>query len=132
MSRTLPRSIHTCCPGLNHVASAVTVLAYVAVPEKYFTPASALSVHDVSAGICTLAGAPKFAGKLSVHGPATVVSFLSTATDAVRAGDVAALRKITNTDSRSARSSGITVNPPHVAGAPALRLREIPVRLSPS
>src|ERR1035441_9557089 len=111
MSRTLPRSIHTCCPGLNQIAGAVIVLVYVAVPEKYFTPASALSVHDVSAGICTLAGAPKFAGKLNVHDPATVVSFVSTATDTVRAGAVAALRKITNTDSRSARSNGTTVKP---------------------
>src|SRR5271170_7428719 len=114
MSRTLPRSIHTCCPGLNHDAGAITVFVYVAVPEKYFTPASALSVHDVSFAIGTLAGAPQFAGKFSVHGPISVVSLVSATTGAARSAVGAAFRNTTNTDSRSAKSSGTSVNPPSV------------------
>src|SRR6185437_17048389 len=86
MSRTVPRSIHTCCSGLNHAAGAVTVFEYVAVPEKYFTPAALLSVHETSFGIVILAGAPHFGGNVTVHAPSTVPSFVSVSAGAVRSG----------------------------------------------
>jgi hypothetical protein len=82
----------------------------------------------LSVVICTLAGAPKFGGKLSVHGPVSAVSLVQTGVDALRAGPAATSLNTTNTDSRSARSSDTTVKPDPVmyaAGSmPGCRLPE--------
>src|SRR5580704_8191885 len=67
ISRTLSRTRNNCCPGPNHEREARSVLLYVAVPEKYFTPESELAVQDMSSGISTLAGAPQFGGNVTVH-----------------------------------------------------------------
>jgi hypothetical protein len=47
------------------------VLVYVAVPEKYFTPASGWSLHDIRLSSFTGGGAPQFGGKRRSHGPTT-------------------------------------------------------------
>src|SRR5438552_11196585 len=45
---TSPRSSHNSFPGTNQLLSAIIVFVYVAVPEKYFMPASAFIVYDAS------------------------------------------------------------------------------------
>ena len=44
------------------------------MPEKYFTPGSVDAVQEESAFKTTCGGAPQFGAKVTVHGPASVVS----------------------------------------------------------
>src|SRR5580704_17386983 len=98
-------------PGRTHDAATCTVFEYVAVPEKYFTPGSELSVHDISFSMLRLDGAPRLSSKCTSQGAANVVSTLSDTAGSVREGAVEVWRKTTNTDSRSASSSRTVVNP---------------------
>ena len=83
----------------------------MAVPEKYLTPSSGLAVHGSSLASWSLAGAPRFGGKLTSHGPFSVARVVLVGRGSVRDGDAAARRKTTNSDSRSAKCNGTVVWP---------------------
>ncbi|HNV03474.1 MAG TPA: hypothetical protein PLE61_08790 [Vicinamibacterales bacterium] len=54
-----PRSSQSLAPEANQSAGASTVFVQLAVPEKYFAPASACSVQEMSAGSAVFSGAPR-------------------------------------------------------------------------
>src|SRR5262245_21637682 len=86
------------------------VFVYVAVPEKYYTPASALVLHDVSVSKVTLSGAPRPGWNATSHAPSTVVSAVSAVAGNVRSVD-AGFRNTTNTVPQGSRCSGTVVRP---------------------
>src|ERR1700733_4235761 len=108
---TSPKSIHTCAPLRNHSAGALMVLVLVPVPEKYFTPASELSLHDDSVSSVIDDGAPQSGGKLTFHGPSTVVSCFSTTAGTVWLVSLVGFRKTTNTVPHGSSCSGTVVRP---------------------
>src|SRR5689334_8889567 len=110
-------------PGRNASAGASMSCVYVAVPEKYFTPASDDFVHDVSASKRTESvGAPRPGWKLTVHGPATVASVVRVSAGTVRCVAVVARRKTTKVEPYGSSSNGTSVRPSataYVAGVVA-------------
>ncbi len=58
-----------------------------------------------------LAGAPRFGGKLTLHGPETVSSVARCGSATVREATVVGLRKTTKTDSRWFKCKGTVVRP---------------------
>src|SRR5690349_12621339 len=83
---TSPRSSHSRAPDLNQLVGTSTVLVYVAVPPKYFTPSSLFSVHDVSLSRVILGGAPRSGWKATSQEPSTVATGCSARAGSVRDG----------------------------------------------
>src|SRR5271157_50559 len=106
---TSPRSIHRCAPFLNQSADAWMVFLYVPVPEKYFTPASWLSLHDDSFSRVIDGGAPRSGWKLTFHGPSIVASCVSVTLGSVRAVSLVGSRNTTNTVPHGSRCNGTVV-----------------------
>src|SRR6478609_784172 len=100
-----------CASGFSQEAGTSTDLTYVAVPEKYFIPSSALSFQSVSFSKVAEAGAPRSGGKLTCHGPSMLPSDVSTTVGKVRDGELAGERNTTNTVSHGARYKGTVVRP---------------------
>src|SRR5882672_10636582 len=74
MFLTWPRSSCTRDDLRNHVPGIEILLSYVAVPEKYLTPGSELSVQERSSSNDVWEGAPRLGGKRTSHGPSSLVS----------------------------------------------------------
>src|SRR5580765_6336458 len=66
---TTPRSSQICRSARKNSAGTSTSFSYVAVPEKYFTPESLWSGHEINLSTFTSAGAPQFGGKLKRQSP---------------------------------------------------------------
>src|SRR6476469_512384 len=115
ISLTVPRSISTCEPGTSAEAGIVKSFACVAVPEKYFTPASAERVHDVRLSSRVVAGAPRFGWNRTSHGPETVARSVRANASTVRDATDVARRKTTKVDPYGSRWSDTSVRPPRLA-----------------
>ena len=68
---------------------------YVAVPEKYFTPESALVVHEASCGMTIDGGAPNPGANATRHGPSSVASVVRVTAGSTRASVGIARRNTT-------------------------------------
>src|SRR5438445_1175516 len=84
------------------------------MPEKYFTPASVLLVHESSLSTVTDAGAPRPGWKITFHEPSSVASCVSTSLGKVRDIAVVGLRNTTNTVPQGSKCSGTVVRPPAI------------------
>src|ERR1035438_3090498 len=111
----MPRSNRVLAPGRSQESGAERLWTYVAVPEKYFTPAFALRVQDSRFASVIRAGAPQFGGKSTSQGPVMAVRKLIFALCRERAGFSTGWRKTTKTDSLGASSSGTVVRLPEIA-----------------
>src|SRR5207244_1141413 len=66
---TFPRSRTTAGAAPSIPAGMSISLEYSAVPEKYFTPESGWSGHDINLPNVVRSGAPSFGGNRTIHGP---------------------------------------------------------------
>src|ERR1700679_4183772 len=108
---TSPRSIQMRPSFPNQPAGAFTTFVYVPVPEKYFTPASGLSLQDESASNVILGGAPRPGWKATFQGPSNVASGVSLASGSTFEVSEVGLRKTTKTDPHGSRCKGTVVSP---------------------
>src|SRR4051794_2826072 len=84
------------------------------MPEKYFTPASELSLHEASLSSMMESGAPRPVWKLTFHEPSSVASSFFCPVEMVRLDTDVGLRKTTKTLPQGSRSSGTVVRPPAI------------------
>src|ERR1017187_7194062 len=69
ITATLPRSRYHRRWAARGLGGTWILQAYIAVPEKYLTPASGWSLQEISFSNITCEGAPAFVGNFTVHGP---------------------------------------------------------------